>query len=85
MTINTVDLLEMLTNKLGKDEAKMIVTYFEEKTEKQIEQKATVLATKEDLHALERINTNQFRTTIVVVVVMILGLYAGLFALYQKA
>jgi hypothetical protein len=58
MTVSITDLYQILADKIGKDEAKALTSFVEEKIEQQVEQKATILATKADLLDSERsINT----------------------------
>ena len=54
MTVSLTELYEILSAKIGKEEAKTMVTFIEEKVEKQVEQKINYMATKSDLNDLER-------------------------------
>lgn len=78
MTVSLTDLYDILSAKLGKEEAKTLVTFIEEKVEQQVEQKATILATKNDLLEMERHINTKLWTAFVTLVVMILGLYAAI-------
>jgi hypothetical protein len=78
MTVSITDLYDILSAKLGKEEAKTLVTFIEEKVEKQVEQKATILATKNDLNDLERHINTKLWTAFVTLAIMILGLYAAI-------
>ena len=76
MIVSTTDLYDILSAKLGKEEAKTLVTFIEEKVEKQVDQKITHLATKTDLLDLERSINTKLWTAFITLVVMLLGLYA---------
>ena len=86
MTISITDLYEILSAKIGKEEAKTIVTYIEEKVEKEVDQKTVHLATKEDIERVAKDVERGFKeqnqprlNTFIVIVIMILGLYAAIF------
>lgn len=85
MTVSITDLYDMLVGKLGKQEAKALVTFVEEKIEKEVEHKTGHVASREDVAnvraELERGFKEQTRwmlATFITLVVMILGLYAAI-------
>jgi demethoxyubiquinone hydroxylase (CLK1/Coq7/Cat5 family) len=49
MVISDIQLYEILSAKLGREEARVLTEYVETKVEKQLNDKTTVFATKEDL------------------------------------
>lgn len=53
MTVSLTELYEIFFAKIGKEEAKTLVTFIEERVEKQVEQKINYLATKSDLNDLD--------------------------------
>ena len=53
MAVSEIHLYEVLASKLGKEEAKNLVEFVELKTEKKLDEKTSVFATKEDVHTLE--------------------------------
>lgn len=79
MTVSLTDLYDILSIKLGKEEAKALTTYVEEKVEKEVEQKTTHLATKADLERGFKEQNQSRLNTFMVIVIMILGLYAAIF------
>lgn len=61
MVVSDIQLYEILSAKLGKEEAKTLTEYVETKVEKQLNDKANVYATKQDLHEVElRLTRNIF-------------------------
>ena len=52
MVVSEVRLYEILSTKLGKDEALALAEYVETKVEKQLNDKTTVFSTKEDIAAV---------------------------------
>jgi hypothetical protein len=53
MTISDIQLYEILASKLGKEEAKVLVEFVESKTEKKLDEKVSLFATKEDIANLK--------------------------------
>ena len=53
MTISDIQLYEILSSKLGKEEAKVLVEFVESKTEKKLDEKVSVFSTKEDIANLK--------------------------------
>ena len=53
MAISITELYDLLSQKIGKVEAKALVEFIETKVDTTIEQKASVLATKEDIAKLD--------------------------------
>ena len=53
MTISDIQLYEILASKLGKEEAKVLVEFVESKTEKKLDEKVSIFATKEDIANLK--------------------------------
>jgi hypothetical protein len=53
MTISDIQLYEILASKLGKEEAKVLVAFVESKTEKKLDEKVSLFATKEDIANLK--------------------------------
>jgi len=51
--MTTIDIYTALREQVGDQQAKMLTEYIEQKTNETVEQKATGLATKEDIHRLE--------------------------------
>lgn len=51
--VSDIQLHEILSSKLGREEAKVLVEYVESKADKKIDDKTTVFATKEDVARLE--------------------------------
>lgn len=54
MTVTELQVYDLFKNRFSDSEAKMIVTYFEEKTEEKYHQKKDILATKEDIGILKK-------------------------------
>jgi len=66
MVVSAIQLYEILSAKLGKEEAKALTEYVETKVEKQLNEKSNVYATKQDLHEVEiRLTRNIFITGVV--------------------
>jgi hypothetical protein len=85
-TITTIQLYDILAQKIGKETAKTLVDYVDTKIDKSLEDKSKVLVTKEDIGALEnrllREMNGQLRWIIGIFVtqtLMILGIYAAMF------
>jgi hypothetical protein len=80
MIVSTTDLYDILSAKLGKEEAKTLVTFIEEKVEKHVEQKLENVVTtgefQKGLNDLERSINTKLWTAFITLVVMLLGLYA---------
>ncbi len=53
MAISITELYDLLSQKIGKVEAKALVEFIETKVDTSLEQKASILATKEDIAKLE--------------------------------
>jgi len=53
MAVSEIHLYEVLASRLGKEEAKNLVEFVELKTEKKLDEKTSVFATKEDVHTLK--------------------------------
>ena len=72
MQIASIELYELLKNKIGEKEAKTLVTFIETEVENKLEHKKDVLATKEDIAALkvgmERRFTEQFKWMFIFIV-----------------
>ena len=53
MYISSIELYDLLSDQLGKDKAKNIVTFVEAKVEESLHEKTSIFATKEDIGRLE--------------------------------
>jgi hypothetical protein len=71
-TITTTSLYDILSEKLGREQAKNLVDYVDTKIDKSLEDKTKSLATKDDIINLQRWMIGIFVT----LALMILGLYA---------
>jgi len=61
MVVSEIELYEILSTKIGKQEAKVLAEFVETKVEKQLVDKLSVFATKEDLAMLEvRLSRNMY-------------------------
>lgn len=79
MTISITELYDILSTKIGKEEARSLVTFIETKVEKEIDLKTVHLATKEDLERGFKEQTRWMLGTFITITIMILGLYAAIF------
>ncbi len=61
MQVAEIELYEILKNKLGEKEAKILVEYIETKVDKKLEDKKDVLATKGDINNV-KIEIEKLRT-----------------------
>jgi hypothetical protein len=78
-TITTTALYGVLSEKLGREQAKMVIDYVDAKVDKSIEEKTKILATKDDIIGLKGDIISLQRWIIGIFVtlsIMILGLYA---------
>lgn len=80
--VSITELYEILSQKLGKNEAKLLVDFVETKVDKSIEDKSDHLASKEDLLNLRVDMEKGFRNQsqwllgiFITLVILILGLY----------
>ena len=61
MVVSEIELYEILSAKIGKQEAKVLAEYVETTVEKKLVDKLSVFATKEDLASLEvRLTRNMY-------------------------
>ena len=75
-TVSITDLYDLLSQKLGKAEAKTPVEYVEAKIEKEVDVKIQHLATKQDVAESKADMIKWVVGTFIALVIMILGLYA---------
>lgn len=82
-TVSITELYEILSQKLGKNEAKTLANFVEAKVDKSVEDKSSHLAAKEDVLNLKvdmekgfRSQSQWFLGVFMTLVVLILGLYA---------
>jgi hypothetical protein len=75
-TISITDLYDLLSQKLGKKEAKTLVDFVEAKIENTMNEKARYLATKRDVSEAKSDIIKWMFGTFIAIVIMILGLYA---------
>lgn len=76
MTITEIQLYDLLTEKLGKETAKSVTTYIEQKILKEVESESKHLATREDLEKGFKEQTRWILGVFITLSLMILGLYA---------
>jgi hypothetical protein len=80
MIVSEIELFEALSEQVGKEKAKVLVQYVENKIEKNLDQKKDVFATKQDLSDLEvRLN----RTIYIVGVGQFLAILVSLIGLLK--
>jgi hypothetical protein len=72
MTIDTIKIYNILSEKLGKESAETLTNYIQDSVKETVESKRDSLATKDDIISLQRWMLGTFIT----LVTMILGLYA---------
>lgn len=53
MTVNSFQLIKILREKVGEEQAEALTSYVEAKVKKEVEAKKDILATKEDVHNIE--------------------------------
>jgi hypothetical protein len=70
-TITTTSLYDILSEKLGREQAKNLVDYVDAKIDNSLEDKTKALATKDDISNLQRWMIGIFVT----LALMIIGLY----------
>lgn len=76
MNITEIQLYELLSEKLGKETAKSVTTYIEQKIEKEVENDTKHLATREDLERGFKEQSRWILGVFITLSLMILGLYA---------
>jgi hypothetical protein len=90
-TITTTSLYDILSEKIGREQAKTLVGYVDTKIDKAIEEKTKELATKADLLELKATFKNDIISLqrwmigiFITLAIMILGLYATVFTFLRK-
>ena len=76
INISEIQLYELLSEKLGKETAKSVTTYIEQKIESEIERETKTLATREDLERGFKEQSRWILGVFITLALMILGLYA---------
>lgn len=80
MAVSIKDLYDILSVKLGKEEAKTLVTFIEDKVEKHVDHRLENVVTsgefQKGLNDLERNVNAKLWTAFITLIVMMLGLYA---------
>ncbi len=75
-SVSITDLYDILSTKIGKEEAKSLTKFVEAKIEKDIDDKTKYLATREDLEKGFKEQARWMLGLFVTLTLMILGLYA---------
>lgn len=75
-TVSITKLYDILSQRLGREEAESLVDFVETKIEKNLEEKTGHLASKQDLSETKADIIKWMFGTFITLVVMILGLYA---------
>ena len=87
MTVTELQVYDLFKNRFSDNEARMIVTYFEEKTEEKYHQKKDSLATKEDIGILKKeiaeSKAEQIKWSFVFWVGTVVTILGGLFAILK--
>jgi len=74
-TITTIQMYEIISEKLGKEAAESLTSFLEQKVDEKLQQKITVLATKVDL---AEVKVDLIKWTVamwVTTILLIIGLY----------
>jgi hypothetical protein len=77
-SISITDLYDVLVSKLGKDEAKALTHFIENKIEKELDYRTKPLATREDLGRCFKAQSKWMLGTFITLTLMILGLYVAI-------
>ena len=84
MIVSALELFEALEEQIGRDKARVIVKYVEQKVEKDLNQKTTVFATKEDLtKEISYLRAELLRTIYLVGIVQLLGIIGSVIAIVK--
>ena len=75
-SISMTDLYDVLSTKIGKEEAKALTNYIESKIDKDVDDKTRYLATREDLEKGFKEQARWMLGLFITLTFMILGLYA---------
>ena len=75
-SVSITDLYDILSTKVGKEEAKALTNYIEAKIEKDVDDKTRYLASREDLEKGFKDQSRWMLGIFITLTLMILGLYA---------